>query len=196
MLTFLGALVTFSAFGAAILAFLTAGGSGLDGIAKYWIDHARKEDTTKTRRNPDRWKPDERERIVRQVSGVSIAAIEILSGAGMFACGLWLLVQAENWNWGWGSGVLYWSGVGAFLADAGLITTLSAVAVFLVGILPAVVTPPAAIVTPPENQSEQTNTKAPLYQSWDGGLGDPLFRGPFIPEPVLPRRVIGPAHPH
>ena len=24
----------------------------------------------------------------------------------------------------------------------------------------------------------------------------PLFRGPFIPEPVLPRRVIGPAHPH
>src|ERR1035441_7051399 len=24
----------------------------------------------------------------------------------------------------------------------------------------------------------------------------PLFRGPFIPEPLLPRQVIGPAHPH
>ena len=24
----------------------------------------------------------------------------------------------------------------------------------------------------------------------------PFFRRPFIPEPVLPRRVIGPAHPH
>jgi hypothetical protein len=140
MLTFLGALVTFSAFGAAILAFLTAG-SGLDSIADYWVAHARKE-AAKERKNPGRWKPDERKRIVRQVSGISIAVIQVLSGAGMFACGLWLLLQAEHWNLRWGTEILYWSGVTAFLADAGLITTLSAAAVLLVGVLPAFASPP------------------------------------------------------
>jgi hypothetical protein len=41
MITFLAALVTFSAFGAAIMAFLADGGLG--SIADFWVARGRKE---------------------------------------------------------------------------------------------------------------------------------------------------------
>jgi hypothetical protein len=42
IIAFLGGLVTFSAFGAAILAFLT-GGNARDNVAQFWVDRATSE---------------------------------------------------------------------------------------------------------------------------------------------------------
>ncbi len=141
MITFLGALVTFSAFGAAILAFLT-GGDGLDSVAQFWVDHANSEIIEKGR--PPLTEAEAHKRELQRkglVGGVlsgSVAVIQVLSGAGMIGCGLWLLSNVEHWSWGGFVAVCYWTGVAAFVGDAFLITVLAGVAVVLVGVLPVV----------------------------------------------------------
>ena len=133
MTALFAALVTFSAFGAAILAFLTAGG-GLDSIADYWIEHARQE-AARERKQRDRWRPEARKRLVRWVSGTTVAAIQIFSGVGLVASGVWFVATvAKQADW---PESMYWLTVAAFGLDVLLITGLTTVAVILVGVLPA-----------------------------------------------------------
>lgn len=132
IIAFLGGLVTFSAFGAAILAFL-AGSNVLDNVAQFWVDHATSEIIRRRRAAPTE---EQRKGVVSGVLSGSVAVIQFLSGAGMIGCGLWLLSEAENWKHPVLIEICYWTGVSSFIADAVLITVLTGMAVLLVGILP------------------------------------------------------------
>ena len=132
-MAFLGGLVTFSAFGAAILAFLT-GGNALDNVANFWVQRRkRRVDRTQTD-TPER--EDQRRGFVSGALSGSVAVIQVFSGAGMVGCGLWLLFGAEDWKHPLLIGICYWTGVSMFIADAVLITVLTGAAVLLVGLLP------------------------------------------------------------
>jgi hypothetical protein len=133
MITFLAALVTFSAFGAAIMAFLAGG--GLDSVAAFWIKRGEEEAAKRGRQVNTQREADTRKKTVRGVSLLFIALIQIISGIGMTACGLWLMVMAQHWTWGWVATLLYWLGVSTFLADTGLITLLIFAAVVLLTLL-------------------------------------------------------------
>ncbi len=133
MTALFAALVTFSAFGAAILAFLTAGG-GLDSVADYWIEHARQE-AARERKQGARWRPEARKQLVRWVSGTTVALIQIFSGLGLVACGVWFVATVAK-RTGWPES-MYWLTVATFGLDALLITGLTTVAVILAGVLPA-----------------------------------------------------------
>jgi hypothetical protein len=132
IIAFLGGLVTFSAFGAAILAFLT-GGNALDNVAQFWVDRATSEIIRKRRAAPTE---AQRKGVVSGVLSGSVAVIQIFSGAGMVGCGLWLLSGAQDWKHPLLIEICYWTGVSSFIADAVLITVLTGMAVLLVGILP------------------------------------------------------------
>lgn len=133
ILAFLGGLVTFSAFGAAILAFLT-GGNTLDNVAHFWV--TRRKGRVDPAGNEDKQREAQRRGVVSGILSGSVAVIQLVSGAGMVGCGLWLLFGAEDWKHPVLIEICYWTGVSSFIADAVLITVLTGVAVLLVGILP------------------------------------------------------------
>jgi hypothetical protein len=140
MIAFLGGLVTFSAFGAAILAFLT-GGNVLDNVAQFWVEHAtsgifRRKRPVAPTEEEEKAAEEQRKGFVSGVLSGSVAVIQVVSGAGMIGCGLWLLCVAEDWKHPVLTEICYWTGVSSFLADAVLITLLTGTAVLLAGILP------------------------------------------------------------
>lgn len=133
IMAFLGGLVTFSAFGAAILAFLT-GSNALDNVAQFWVER-RQGRVDPAGAETDKRKT-ERKGVVSGILSGSVAVIQVFSGAGMAGCGLWLLFEAEDWKHPVLIEIWYWTGVSMFIADAVLITLLTGGAVLLVGLLP------------------------------------------------------------
>jgi hypothetical protein len=133
IIAFLGALVTFSAFGAAILAVL-AGGNVLDNVAEFWVARRRQRVSRGIAETGQR--EARRRGVVSGILSGSVAVIQVFSGTGTVGCGLWLLFAAEDWKHPVLIAICYWTGVVFFLADAILITVLTGAAVLLVGVLP------------------------------------------------------------
>ena len=116
-MAFLGGLVTFSAFGAAILAFLT-GSNALDNVAQFWVER-RQGRVDPAGAETDKRKT-ERKGVVSGILSGSVAVIQVFSGAGMAGCGLWLLFEAEDWKHPVLIEIWYWTGVSMFIAERGL----------------------------------------------------------------------------
>jgi hypothetical protein len=133
IIAFLGGLVTFSAFGAAILAVL-AGGNVLDNVAEFWV--ARRRQRVSRGKTETDQREAQRRGVVSGILSGSVAVIQVFSGTGMVGCGLWLLFAAEDWKHPVLIAICYWMGVVFFIADAILITVLTGAAVLLVGVLP------------------------------------------------------------
>jgi hypothetical protein len=160
IIAFLGGLVTFSAFGAAILAVL-AGGNVLDNVAQFWVDRRRQRVSRGETESGQR--EAERRGVVSGILSGSVAVIQGFSGTGMVGCGLWLLFAAEDWKHPVLIAICYWTGVVFFIADAILITVLTGAAVLLVGVLPLFTKP-----SPDQGQAPPPAPQQPhLQQSSD-----------------------------